>query len=113
MPNPTDIHDRMKTITVMGIVNLILSPIYYFAGKSGIVGALAVNTAVIAALHEAGKEQRQVANFAVKSEVKASKFFNGGKVPSQVRDDQLDNFGKNISTGGAEWFDTVTSLFRR
>lgn len=84
----------VKTVGLMGVLNVILLPTTLFRGEMGLATSLAVNAVVLYGLHEIGRNNRPFSN--------ALGSF-AGFFSSSARD---ANTLSNITNGGA----TVTDL---
>lgn len=93
--------DTQKTALLLGVGNLILSPLYYVNAKLGITASLALTAAAIYELHELGKSRRPAGN-AVN---KANNFFSS---ITGAESSDIDNAVKNIVNGGAAVYDQIT-----
>jgi hypothetical protein len=90
----------VKTATVFGITNVLLSPLYWVDKKIGLTASLAANGYLIYHLHELGKERRPGAN--------AINSINNFFVPHiNGESHDLENSLRNVINGAAAVHDEI------
>lgn len=95
-----------KTGLLMGLVNLIVSPLYIVDSKMGLTVAIAANAAVLYQLHELGKSRRPGSNAINKIKT----FFSS---QTDTNSSEVNNAFRNIINGGAAVHDELTSFVPR
>ena len=92
-----------KTLLLMGLVNLVVSPFYFFNTNLAIPITTLLNAALLYQLHELGKNRRPIAN-AVQ---KVDSFFSRKQVATTL---ETENSMRNIINGGAAVIDVMSEL---
>lgn len=85
----------LKTGAILGVVNTLAAPFYWFGAKVGLTVSAIANGATLYLMHEQGKDERVVGN----SLNKVGTFFGEGK--------PIENGTKNITRGGATLYNEV------
>ncbi|MCE0722543.1 MULTISPECIES: hypothetical protein [Legionella] len=99
-----------KTLQVLGVVNLILSPLLLIDSRLALTAGLIVNGLLISQLHEIGKKRRPGSNLLNQGRT----YFSGMFFAQNSSNDhvgEVDNALRNIINGGGAIHDEITTAF--
>lgn len=95
-----------KTGTVLGIANILMSPLLLIDGRLGLVAMLAVNGILLSSMHEIGRSRRPGSNALV-----AVNSIFADRADRQAV--EADNTMRNIINGGACLYDDMAADMER
>ncbi len=107
MRSNANVEEKMtKTMTLLGIANVIMSPLLIIDSRVGLVAMLAVNGLLMVNLHEIGRSRRPGSNAIV-----AVNSIFADRANREVT--EADNAIRNIINGGAAIHDELALRLRR
>jgi hypothetical protein len=93
----------IKTAQLVGLANLVCSPLLLINSQVGLVALIAMNSYLIYSLHGLGKSRRPGAN----ALTKAQSLFSS---QTNTNSNEIENGVRNIINGGAALHDEVTAF---
>ncbi|STX27893.1 Uncharacterised protein [Legionella beliardensis] len=96
----------VKTSIIIGLGNLIVSPVYLIDSKLGLAFTIAVNAFLIQQLHNIGKSRRPGSN-ALNS---INTFFSS---KAAAESSEIENAFRNIINGGDAVYNEVSNFMRK
>jgi len=103
MRSNANVEEKMtKTGLVLGIANLVMSPLFIIDARVGLVAMLAVNGILLASMHDVGKSRRPGSN----ALVAANSMFADRSSRQAVA---TDNAIRNVINGGASFYDEAAA----
>jgi hypothetical protein len=106
-----------KTLNVLGVVNLLLSPLLLVDARFALTAALIVNALLISQLHEIGRKRRVGSNLINQGRTFFSGSFLSSNISTQgtsseINTGEIENAIKNVINGGGAIYDEVTSYLQ-
>ncbi|KTD44358.1 hypothetical protein [Legionella parisiensis] len=108
--NDTPEVKMQKTLQVLGVVNLLLSPLLLIDTHFALAAGLIINGLLISQLHDIGKKRRPGSNLLNQGRTYFSGMFFTKNSPNE-NIGEVDNTLRNIINGGGAIHDEVTSMF--
>ncbi|MGM9453475.1 hypothetical protein ACTAZI_09090 [Legionella bozemanae] len=108
--NDTPEVKMQKTLQVLGVVNLMLSPLILIDSRLALAAGLVINGLLISQLHDIGKKRRPGSNLLNQGRTYFSGMFFTQNSPNE-NIGEVNNTIRNIINGGGAIHDEVTSMF--